>query len=143
MLELLSAYTIKDIFIFLIIFLLALKEIINLYDFFKNKNQQLYEKAKEKEEMTEIINKFSANCEQVRKTLDILVASDKDDIKSWLVEKLNYYRNHPEVKIDTYTMDTIEKRYKHYKDEGGNSFIDSVVAELHDKYKGDNNNESI
>ena len=32
-------------------------------------------------------------------------------------------------------MDTIEKRYQHYKDEGGNSYISNMMEELRNMAK--------
>ena len=37
--------------------------------------------------------------------------------------------------IDSFTMDTIEKRYQHYKDERGNSYITNIMEELRDMAK--------
>ena len=68
--------------------------------------------------------------DKITTRLELLTESDKDDIRSWIVEKRNYYKAHPEEKIDNFIMDTIEKRYQHYKDEGGNSYITTVMQKI-------------
>ena len=59
----------------------------------------------------------------------VFIESDKDDIKSWITEKHHFYC-YERKWIDDYSMDCIEKRYGHYKDEGGNSFIEELMNEL-------------
>lgn len=67
--------------------------------------------------------------EQLTKTLDILFESDKDDIKSWIVEKHHFYC-YEKGYIDDQMMDCLERRYSHYLDEGGNSYIHTLMEEL-------------
>ena len=61
--------------------------------------------------------------------VNLLIASDRDDIKSWITEKHHYYCYSQEW-IDDYSLDCIEKRFAHYQDEGGNSFIAALMAEI-------------
>ena len=64
-----------------------------------------------------------------KQQLEMIIESDKDDIKSWITEKHHFYC-YERKWIDDYSMDCIEKRYRHYKDEGGNSFIEELMNEL-------------
>jgi hypothetical protein len=57
------------------------------------------------------------------------VDSDKDDIKAFITDKHHYFC-YERKWIDDYSMDCIERRYSHYKDEGGNSFIATLMDEL-------------
>jgi hypothetical protein len=59
----------------------------------------------------------------------MLIESDKDDIKSFITKEHHYYVEQKKW-IDKFSLDCIEKRYKHYKDEGGNSFIEDLMGEL-------------
>ena len=61
--------------------------------------------------------------------MSILLASDKDDIKSWITEKHHYFCYEKKV-IDDYSLDCIEKRYQHYVDEGGNSYVATLMREI-------------
>ena len=67
--------------------------------------------------------------DETKTTISVLLASDKDDIKSWITEKHHYFCYEKKV-IDDYSLDCIEKRYQHYLDEGGNSYIATLMNEI-------------
>lgn len=67
--------------------------------------------------------------DETKTTIGVLLASDKDDIKSWITEKHHYFCYEKKV-IDDYSLDCIEKRYQHYLDEGGNSYIATLMNEI-------------
>lgn len=67
--------------------------------------------------------------EETKETINVLLASDKDDIKSWITEKHHYYCYEKKM-IDDYSLDCIEKRYQHYLDEGGNSYVATLMHEI-------------
>lgn len=135
-----ETYSLTQIIIFIILSALAVKEFINLIDwflnrgekYFKNKNKEEDKFAKYEEEikalkenqekMSESINKLSANVE-------LLIDSDKDDIKSFITKEYHYFVEQKGW-IDKFSFDCIEKRFNHYKDEGGNSFIEDLMNEL-------------
>ena len=135
-----ETYSLTQIIIFIILSALAVKEFINLIDwflnrgekYFKNKNKEEDKFAKYEEEikalkenqekMSESINKLSANVE-------LLIDSDKDDIKSFITKEYHYFVEQKGW-IDKFSFDCIEKRFNHYRDEGGNSFIEDLMSEL-------------
>ena len=147
MLELLGTYSLTQIVTFIILLAIAVKEGITLViwfkDFFKKKfnndmkntvatkerNEQI---CKIKEDMQTLIDsqeKIFKEIESFKQQLEMIIESDKDDIKSWITEKHHFYC-YERKWIDDYSMDCIEKRYGHYKDEGGNSFIEELMNEL-------------
>ena len=147
MLELLETYSFSQIIIFIIFLAIAIKEGITLItwfkDFFRKKfnddmkntvatNKQNEQIDKIKEDIQILIDnqeKIFKEIELFKQQLEMIIESDKDDIKSWITEKHHFYCY--EIKwIDDYSMDCIEKRYRHYKDEGGNSFIEELMNEL-------------
>ena len=67
--------------------------------------------------------------ERIEKSIDLLLASDKDDIKAWITQQHHYFCYQLGY-IDDYNLDCIEKRYGHYKDEGGNSFVHGLMEEI-------------
>ena len=74
-----------------------------------------------KDEWNEYLEKTNAK-------LELLTQSDKDSIKSWIVEK-----HHLFVKqgwVDDFNMDAIERRFTHYEEEGGNSYVCDLMKEL-------------
>lgn len=131
---LLASYSIEEILLFLVLLFGAIKEGAGAIDWLKekynikfNKDYQEIDKEKELSSLSEKLDVFIERLEIIEKKIDVLTQSDKDDIKSWLVEKYNYYKENPSLSISQHTMDTIEKRYSHYKEEGGNSYIDEII----------------
>lgn len=59
----------------------------------------------------------------------MLIDSDKDDIKSYITREHHYFC-YQIGWIDDFSLDCLEKRYRHYADEGGNSFIEGFMDEL-------------
>ena len=82
------------------------------------------------------MNQLQTNQKVIEKTLEdlsnkinMLIESDKDDIKSFITRE--HHRFCYQVGwIDDFSLDCIEKRYKHYTDEGGNTFIPGLMEEL-------------
>ena len=61
--------------------------------------------------------------------LDKLTESDMHDIKAWIVEQYHkFYIG--QGWIDAFNAETLGLRYEDYKEEGGNSYIDDLVAKL-------------
>ena len=136
MLELFATYSVGQIIVFIIILLLAIKEFFSLIDFFNNRAKSLFDREKKKQENDVSLQELVKKMDEISARLDLLTESDKDDILSWIVEKYHYYQS-SDMPIDSFTMDTIEKRYQHYKDEGGNSYITGVMEELRSMAKED------
>ena len=158
MIELLETYSLSQIIVFFILFCLAIKEAVTFYDGAKIRIQQGYNKnIKEKEDKDKIQNKISDITEffeekekrfnekkeemntsfiKINERIDflteqinMLIESDKDDIKSYITEKHHSFCYERQW-IDDYSLDCLEKRFKHYEDEGGNSFVESLMEEI-------------
>ena len=71
---------------------------------------------------------------QISEKIDLLQESDRDSIKSWIVMLYHKYKD-DDTELDSMQMDLLERRYKHYKEEGGNSYIDELMEELRSIYK--------
>lgn len=136
MLELFATYSVGQIIIFIIILLLAIKEFFSLIDFFKNRAKSLFDREKKKQENDVSLQELVKKMDEISARLNLLTESDKDDIRGWIVEKYHYCQS-IDMPIDSFTMDTIEKRYQHYKDEGGNSYITHIMEELRSMAKED------
>ena len=148
--ELLTTYPLVDIILILFLAAFSLKEVIQLSDFFKGKNKEALEKENETEELedriikeidaleekvTDIYKGTVVSFEQINQTLahhqeilDRLVASDKDDIRADIVKQYHFFMAHGY--IDDFSMDALERRYSHYKAEGGNSYVSRLMEEL-------------
>lgn len=139
-LNLLSTYSLDQILVFIIMLSLAVKGGVDFYDWVKKRfNTTIIDREnqnKKKEEITENIDKLfemqkeqSKAIDNLTKSVDLLLRSDRDDIKAWITQQHHHYCY--ELKyIDDFSLDCIEKRYAHYKAEGGNSFIEDLMTDL-------------
>lgn len=138
MVELLSTYNGTQIILLLFIVAIATKEAIDLIEYFKKKIKRRVVGAVSEEKSLEDLNKSILELQiMLQKTndkVDILMASDKDDIKSWLVHEWRHFQSAPN-ELDEFAMDCLEKRYSHYKEEGGNTYIDTIMDDLRTIYK--------
>jgi hypothetical protein len=106
-------------------------------------NQQIEEQNQEQAQqnaMTElslkmdlILEKLGSIEERLQKAenrLDKLTESDMHDIKAWIVDQYHKFFV-GQGWIDAFSAETLDRRYEDYKDEGGNSYIDNLMAQLH------------
>ena len=134
--------------IILIIFGVAffVKEVCELIDYFRKKinngyddkiikkeqieyfTNALEELKKEGAETTQKIEEIKAEFDNVNAKINLLTESDKDDIKGWIVTQYHHFME--QGWIDDFSMDTIEKRYGHYVEEGGNHYVHQLMKEL-------------
>lgn len=146
MVELLSTFTGTQIIIFIAMILLAGKELLTAIDFFKKRNKDVidkeHEKEDEKEEILEQLKDISAKIEnhnqkfdeisqridKQQETLNTLIASDIEDIKSDIVKQYHYFMG--KQWIDDFSLDVVEKRFARYKEEGGNTYVENLVEKL-------------
>lgn len=147
MVQFFQQYTLEATIIFLFMFGTALKQGYELVQYFRNKTFNHVDKIREQEETLEKVIK---NMQQQQKQLqsitdkiDELLASDKDAIKSWIVMLYKQYKKDP-FGLDSMQMDLLERRFSHYKKEGGNSYIDNLMQELREIYNNkEDNNASV
>ena len=90
---------------------------------FYNKTQQRHEEVMAK------IDKVSDSVDTLSKRIDKLTESDMHDIKQFIVKEYHYFTEQ-KGQIDDYSLDTILLRYADYKNEGGNSYIETLIDEL-------------
>ena len=147
MIELLQRYSLSDILIFTIFLALAIKSLITFFDwgydrlkkFFYKQSNELSEKEKLENRLqqeSKMIDALKENQEQTDKILkdlqtkiDMLIDSDKDAIKSYITKEHHYFC-YTRGWIDDFSLDCCEKRYQHYSDQGGNSFIEGFMEQL-------------
>ena len=147
MLDLFTKYSITDIIMFLVILAVAIKQCLDFFDWVRSKisnrdNKKIKKYENEKDLFaeleffkTEVINTQKA-LEKMQKQIDLLIESDKDDIKAYITKEHHYFC-YEKGWIDDYSLDCIEKRYGHYVEEKGNSFVKSLMIELRSLPKQD------
>lgn len=128
--ELLKQFSLTEIVIFIILLGSAIKGFSSFLDWLNEKGVKIfknkYQKPKETEEtLKEIIQAI----QDLKGDVQLLMQSDKDSIKAFITKQHHYFC-YQEKEIDDQSLDCIEKRYAHYKDQGGNSYIDTLMSEL-------------
>lgn len=147
MLELLQHYSISEIFLFIVLLALAFKSVVSFFEWLEERLKKAFNirfgKMSEKEKinkriedgenfMTQLREHQKYNDEALQdlsKKIDTLVESDKDDIKAYITKEHHKFC-YDKGWIDDFSLDCLEKRFKHYADEGGNSFIYGFMQEL-------------
>lgn len=145
--QLLAKYSITEIVVFLVLLGFAIKELVTFFDWAHNRLKKTFDKEDEHEEIKEqletvvshlsdiethfntMISENRIKYSEMQQSIDLLIASDKDDIKAWITAQHHLFVYEYKC-IDDYSLDCIEKRYSHYKDEGGNSFIELLMSEI-------------
>lgn len=76
------------------------------------------------------LDDISARLAAAEQRLQDLTESDMHDIKAWIVEQYHKFYNN-QGWIDAFSAETIDKRYEDYLKEGGNSYVENLIAQLH------------
>ena len=143
----LKDFPISEILLCIIGVLVLIKWIIEYFDWGHKRTKDKYDQEAERKKNIEDINeKLNQNSEDIKMLIEmqkqqnekieqqnlrieLLIDSDKDDIKAFITEKYHYF---VEVRgwIDDYSLDCLERRFQHYKDENGNSFVADLMSEI-------------
>ena len=143
----LKDFPISEILLCIVGVLVLVKWIIEYFDWGHKRTKDKYDQEAERKKNIEDINKkLNQNSEDIKMLIEmqkqqnekieqqnlrieLLIDSDKDDIKAFITEKYHYF---VEVKgwIDDYSLDCLERRFQHYKDENGNSFVADLMSEI-------------
>ena len=140
MTTLLSSYSITQIILFIVVFSLAIKGVIDFLDWAKGKMKVAYDKKKTEEDteksVTERIDNLESSIKDIADSVskvtdkvDLLLESDKDAIKAYITREHHYFC-YQKKWIDDYSLDCLERRYDHYIEEHGNSFIEQLMNEV-------------
>lgn len=130
MINLLNNYSLTDIIIFIVLFSFALKEFFSFFQWLQNKGVMIFNhKYKKPKEIQQNVKNLTQIVENLSKKVDILIDSDKDDIKAFITRQHHYFC-YKVGSIDDQSLDCIEKRYCHYKEQGGNSYIHNLMEQL-------------
>lgn len=147
MIELAKHFTPYQIIVFIVLLAAAIKGTADFYDWAKSRLKEYFdkdyksqqEKMTEEERFEETENRIESleqdqeviigTLDKLNDKMDMLIDSDKDDIKSFLTREHHYFC-YTQGWIDDYSLECCERRYAHYRDEGGNSFIEGFMKEL-------------
>ena len=131
--QLLTTFSLSEILLFVVVLAVAIKKLIDFIDWGKKRTRQAIQEkdfplqlAKKHEQQLGAI-KHELNV--LKESIELLIESDKDDIKH-SITKDHHYFCYKLGSIDDYSLDCIERRYSHYKDQGGNSFVEDLMKDL-------------
>lgn len=141
--DLLSRYSASEILFFCAVLAIAIKEFVQLYDWFRSRIKQHFDvEYNDKEDHAKIDrfeeerDKFNEALDDIRKSLrqtneriDMLIESDKESIKSEITKQHHYFVEQKKC-IDYHSMDCLEKRFAVYEKEHGNSFVEDLMNEI-------------
>lgn len=134
--QLLTSYSGMDIIVFAIILALGIKNLVLFYDWAKGRTKQAIEKDEKPNKIEEAVFRHEQQMTEIKKQLDVvqkniqlLMQSDKDDIKHSITKDHHYFCYKLKC-IDDYSLDCIERKYQHYRDQGGNSFVRQLMDDL-------------
>ena len=137
----------SDILLFAVFLALAIKSLISFFDWVYKHIKKCFKaehvKLNSKEELERRLqhgSKVMATLQENQKAtgimlqdlsakIDMLIDSDRDDIKSDITREHHYFC-YQVGWIDDFSLDCLERRYQHYANEGGNSFIEGFMNEL-------------
>lgn len=128
--KLLQQFSLTEIVVFIILFTLALKSLISTIDWFKKRGEKFfYENHQKPKQIQETLKEITDSIEKLNKSVEMLIDSDKDAIKAYITEKHHYFCYNIK-EIDLQSLDCIEKRYSHYQEQGGNSYVKDLMMDL-------------
>lgn len=147
MIELLATYSLTEILTFIITFALAIKGFVTFWDWAIDRIRKIFKKETQKDkekqlleerllrgdikmkELTQQQEKTKQQLESINNKIDLLILSDRDDIKSYITREHHFFVYNKKW-IDDYSLDCIERRFKHYQEEDGNSFVEDLMNEI-------------
>ena len=136
MAQLLNNYSLHEILIFLIVLALGIKGFFTFWDWGVDRLRKIFHKENQQDLDREKIHQLSENQEKLidnmnklTEKIDMLIESDKADIKAYITEKHHHFV-YDKKWIDDYSLDSLEKRFNHYVEEGGNSFVGGLMSEI-------------
>lgn len=136
--NLLNTFDLKTILLVLFLVAVGARELIQLYRYFR---MRIYGKFETQDNEKETMNNMEKSMQSmllelkdIDKKLSLLQVSNRDSIKSWILMSYQKYKEN-NAQLDSMQMDLLERRYQHYKDQGGNSYIDEIMDELRAIYK--------
>lgn len=140
--DLFDAYSIQSILIIIAAVFIAIQKGVEFVKWFFNESKTKVHFFDKYDSFEEELKRQKKHDQEVDATLtkliekiDQLTGSDKDAIKSYITEKYHFFV-YKQGWIDDYSLDCLERRFEHYKEEGGNSFIEQEMNDLRSLPRG-------
>ena len=136
MAELFQKYGTTEIIQFIIILALAVKGFVSFIEWMLPRLKKMLNRADKpfrnqytlKQQAAQITN-IKQSINKLETMINTLIQSDRDDIKAFITREHHYFV-YQKGWIDDYSLDCIQKRYSHYVEQGGNSFIRGLMEQI-------------
>lgn len=150
MTDLFTNYSVSEIVVFIVVLAFAMKESVTFFDWSKDRLRKVYDKNyesveqhkelrneiddlnklfEEKKRVNDTFAKIDLTFEKINQRIDMLIESDKEDIKSYITEKHHFFV-YGQGWIDDYSTECLERRFAVYTQEHGNSFVEGLMNEI-------------
>lgn len=130
--ELLSQYTLSEIFVFTSVLVAFIVGSIKTLSYLNEKYRLFLTKkvreAKRQEEVDECRLQNRKDIEKLTDLVNILLESDKCRIRSEIVQKHGEFASLGS--IDNYSLDSLSKQFECYQAMGGNSYVERLMNDL-------------
>ena len=133
MIKLLQAYSLEEIIIFITLLALAVKGCHSFIEWGYERMKAIVDKTEQPNKIKKHIETHQQEIADLKTALaelkqmtHLLIESDRDDIKAFLTREHHYFV-YQKGWIDDYSLNCIEKRFSHYEEQGGNSFIKDLM----------------
>ena len=128
MLELLTAYSGKEIITFIVILALAVKGVISFFEWGIPKVFGAVHKVDEHESLKQKVEEMDERQQKVEHKVDLLIKSSILDFRSQLVQQHHHFIQ--QGWIDSYSLAALVDQFEVYIEEGGNSFAQQLMDEI-------------
>lgn len=143
---LMSQFALEQIILFAVLLAVAIRGVVDFILWFRGRMKARVHEQERPEELQKQLEQIEAtHCahieslkakdELLQKDIDnvatdvkLLIESDKSSILAWITQQHHYFLRMGW--IDDFSLMTIEKRFKYYKEEGGNSFAEDLMHDL-------------
>ena len=140
MIDLLDRFELKDIIIFMALAAVAFQTISTFGEWLRTKIFKFVDKEqkvdnlaadsmKKISEIVEVQKKIGVKLDEMDESIQLLIRSDRDDIKAFITTQYHLFVE-DKGWIDDFSLECLEKRYGHYRQEGGNSFVEDMMIKL-------------
>lgn len=130
--EILNQYTLTELILILFGVGSAAMALLKIIDFFYDKLKRKFSKDKNTEDVTKQLEEKQKELDEklsrVERSIHMLINSDKNDIKTWIVAK--HRQLMLQQWVDAYDLDCIERRFADYSQEGGNSYVEDLIIDI-------------
>ena len=146
MATLLAEFSIGQIILFIILLALAFKGVVEFVKWIRGYVRERVRKEERPDKLQEQLEqmeqthckhiaqlqekdeKLQKDIDEVASNVKILINSDKAAILDRITQQHHYFMRLGW--IDDFSLETVEKRYRYYQEEGGNSFAEDLVMDL-------------